>query len=492
MRLSTFPMFAVLVCVAYSRNSEAQQRLDLETEIHRNVRLIEIAATPDIPAEIAKQYQNFLPIFKDILKRNTKDQTAENGLTVRITVGVKEVGSAKTKRPQARIAAFCRNSVREYLGNFTLHSYLTNSLVGGEETDEFLRRQILDNLECYAPTARIVFPPKPAIEPPPPAPEPSALARTDIAPPRVEERSPAIAEKPSPLETIIHRNVKLIETPAASGIPPEIVGQFKGFLPIFKEALRENTKDQPDDRSLIMRISVGMREVGPAKIKRPQAHITALAGDSSQEFVSDFSLYSYDTNDNVNREETNRYLIKQILQPLECYAPPANAAAATAPRPAIAAPAVEMRAALPPKPDPPPPSEPRTTENASASAERTDNEIEISRNVRLIEIAVTPDIPSDLAAQYQKFLPIFREVLKEKTQNWTGEETLVVRVALAVKEIGAAKTKRAQARITAFIRNSRKEYIGQLLLYSYETNGPVNKEETRQFLKKQILEPLNI
>jgi hypothetical protein len=149
-----------------------------------------------------------------------------------------------------------------------------------------------------------------------------------------------------------------------------------------------------------------------------------------------------------------------------------------------------MLAALPGKPDLP--TEMRTSENISVSADKSSREIEISRSVRLIEIAAAPDIPLDIAAQHQNFLPIFREVLQEKTQGWTGEETLVVRVSVAVKEVGAAKTKRAQARITAFLNNSRKEYVGQFLLYSYETNGSVSKEETGQFLKKQILEPLNI
>jgi len=58
-----------------------------------------------------------------------------------------------------------------------------------------------------------------------------------------------------------------------------------------------------------------------------------------------------------------------------------------------------------------------------------------------------------------------------------------------MKEVGSAKTKRPLARITAFRRNSKQEYVGLFILYSYQTAGPVNKEETSQFLKKQVLEP---
>jgi hypothetical protein len=122
--------------------------------------------------------------------------------------------------------------------------------------------------------------------------------------------------------------------------------------------------------------------------------------------------------------------------------------------------------------------------------ERSDREIEIHKNVKLIESSATPDIPADLAVQYQNFLPTFKEALKESTKDQPDESVLILRVAAGFKEVGSAKTKRAQARVTAFCRNSKQEYIGNLILYSYVTNGPVNKEETAQFLKKQILEPL--
>ena len=46
-------------------------------------------------ANLASQYQKFLPMFRDVLKENTKDQTDEKSLILNIAAGVKEVGAAK-------------------------------------------------------------------------------------------------------------------------------------------------------------------------------------------------------------------------------------------------------------------------------------------------------------------------------------------------------------------------------------------------------------
>jgi hypothetical protein len=81
-------------------------------------------------------------------------------------------------------------------------------------------------------------------------------------------------------------------------------------------------------------------------------------------------------------------------------------------------------------------------------------------------------------------------VLRDNTADQADANVLIIRIEAGVREVGTAKTKRAQARVTGFIRNSRKEYFGDLILYSYATNGPVNKEETERFLVRQILEPL--
>ncbi len=116
-------------------------------------------------------------------------------------------------------------------------------------------------------------------------------------------------------------------------------------------------------------------------------------------------------------------------------------------------------------------------------------EAAIHENVKLTALAPAKDIPEDIATQFRNFLPIFEDALKESTTDQSDECALNIRVIIAVKEVGAAKVKRAQARITAYRRNSKQEYVGNFILYSYLTSGPVNKEETKQFLQKQILEP---
>jgi hypothetical protein len=130
--------------------SGATQTSDRETEIRKNIKLIEESASPDIPADLAAQYQNFIPIFKDALKAVTKDQPDDSVLIIRIGAGFKEVGAAKVKRAQARVSAFCRNSKQEFVGNFLLYSYLTSGPVNKEEAEQFLKKQILEPLDCYA------------------------------------------------------------------------------------------------------------------------------------------------------------------------------------------------------------------------------------------------------------------------------------------------------------------------------------------------------
>ena len=96
-------------------------------------------------------------------------------------------------------------------------------------------------------------------------------------------------------------------------------------------------------------------------------------------------------------------------------------------------------------------------------------------------MAPTPDTPEDILKQFQGFLPILEDSLKEITADQSDECSLIIRVAAGIKEIGSAKVKRPMARITAFRRNSKQEYLGTLILYSYVTSGPVNKEEAVQF-----------
>jgi hypothetical protein len=124
-----------------------------------------------------------------------------------------------------------------------------------------------------------------------------------------------------------------------------------------------------------------------------------------------------------------------------------------------------------------------------SAQEKTDREVEIHKNVKLVELGIAPEIPEDMVKQYRSFLPILEDCLKENTSPQSDECSLTLRVNAGIKEIGAAKTKRPLARISAFRRNSKQEYIGNLILYSYVNSGPLNKEETTLFLRKQILEP---
>lgn len=120
---------------------------------------------------------------------------------------------------------------------------------------------------------------------------------------------------------------------------------------------------------------------------------------------------------------------------------------------------------------------------------KIDREIEIHENVKLAVMVVQPDLPEDMTAQFRLFLPILEEVLTETTTAQSADCALTIRVAAGFKEVGSAKTKRPTAAFTAFRRNSRQEFIGTFILHSYASDGLVNKEETGQFLKNQILAP---
>jgi hypothetical protein len=148
MQFSNVRMRWALALLVFSWSVLAQDRTDREVVIHKNVKLIAMAAGPDIPTDIANQYQSFLPIFEEALKQNTSEQSDACALTVRIVIGIKEIGSAKTKRPMARVTAFRRGSKQEFVSTFLLYSYATSGPVNKEETEQFLRKQILDPVEC--------------------------------------------------------------------------------------------------------------------------------------------------------------------------------------------------------------------------------------------------------------------------------------------------------------------------------------------------------
>ncbi len=141
-------MYMVLALLVFSWSVWAQEKTDREAEIHKNIKIIILAPAPDIPADIANQYKSFLPIFEEALKESIGDQTDECGLTIRLSAGIKEIGSAKVKRPMARITAYRRNSRQEFVGSLILYSYATAGLVNKEETAQFLAKQILDPAAC--------------------------------------------------------------------------------------------------------------------------------------------------------------------------------------------------------------------------------------------------------------------------------------------------------------------------------------------------------
>jgi hypothetical protein len=122
--------------------------------------------------------------------------------------------------------------------------------------------------------------------------------------------------------------------------------------------------------------------------------------------------------------------------------------------------------------------------------DKTEREIEIHKNVRLVILAIPQKLPEEFKDRYQQFLPLFEEALKENTSEQALESALTFRVIPDIKEIGSAKTNRVIARITGYRKNSNKEFIGDLLLHSYATGKTVSKEEIGTFLKRSILAPL--
>jgi hypothetical protein len=134
-------MFAWSVC--------AQENIDREVDIHRNVKLYFSAASPEIPAGITSQYLAFLPMLESVLKENIVNQTDDCALTIKVSPIVREIGSVnKTKRAVAKITAYRKNAKQEFSGNLFLYSFINSDVVSKEETQQFLKRNILDPAEC--------------------------------------------------------------------------------------------------------------------------------------------------------------------------------------------------------------------------------------------------------------------------------------------------------------------------------------------------------
>lgn len=146
MKFSGILSSLVLALLSLSWNVQAQEKPVREVDIHKNVKLVQLSISPDIPEDLVKQYQDFLPILEESLKESTGPQSDACSLTIRVAAGMKEI--AKTKRPLARVSAFRRNSKQEYVGTFILYSYINSGLVNKEETITFLKKQILEPAEC--------------------------------------------------------------------------------------------------------------------------------------------------------------------------------------------------------------------------------------------------------------------------------------------------------------------------------------------------------
>jgi hypothetical protein len=140
--------FSLSACLFLTSNLWAQDKIDREVEIHKNVKLVVLSPAADIPADAVKEFQSFLPTLESALKESITDQSDECLLTLRVAPGIKEIGAAKTKRAMARITAYRRNSRQEYLGNFILYSYISAGPVSKEETMQFLKKQILEPAQC--------------------------------------------------------------------------------------------------------------------------------------------------------------------------------------------------------------------------------------------------------------------------------------------------------------------------------------------------------
>lgn len=122
--------------------------------------------------------------------------------------------------------------------------------------------------------------------------------------------------------------------------------------------------------------------------------------------------------------------------------------------------------------------------------EKPQRELKLNQNAKLIEVLDTNDTQKKFNDEYQRFLPLFEDVLKIITANWPKGSELTIRVTPGVKKVGSAKIQRPYAKVTAFRKESKREFVGTLLLYSYATRGPVNSQEIEQFLNKQILGPI--
>ncbi len=138
---------AALILSALSVCAQTKQD-ENELNLHKNVTLITAAAPEDAPETARKEYDQFLPLFVEVTRASTSDEIPECALTIRVTMGTKEIGSKKVERTIARVSAFRKNSPREYIASLILYSYLTGEQVNKEEIEDFLKQRILGPAVC--------------------------------------------------------------------------------------------------------------------------------------------------------------------------------------------------------------------------------------------------------------------------------------------------------------------------------------------------------
>lgn len=148
MRFPEIRTYLILGFLLLSWSVWAQDNSGREVQIHKNIKMIQMPTAADTPADMVAQHKAFTPLFEQVLKKITSDETDNCALTIRVTLGFKEIGSAKVKRPTARVAAYRKGGRQEFIGTFVLYSYMNSGMVNEEETEQFLRKQILEPAAC--------------------------------------------------------------------------------------------------------------------------------------------------------------------------------------------------------------------------------------------------------------------------------------------------------------------------------------------------------
>ena len=148
--MKTYGVFLLLVFLTLfiPKNLVAQGRPSQATTIHENVKLIELPIPATLPEEVKSEYLSFLPLFEEVVRESTTDQSLDCELTIQVVAGVKKIGSKQTQRATARVTAFRKHAKREFFATLILHSYTTGKAVNKAEIKRFLQQRILGPARC--------------------------------------------------------------------------------------------------------------------------------------------------------------------------------------------------------------------------------------------------------------------------------------------------------------------------------------------------------